>query len=133
MITARRFLHPVSIARQIMDKSPHCALSGEGALKFAQNLDNFDEICAPEDLKGDYPLQKIRVTSSDFNAFARYTYEGRSMNERDSVGAVAMDKNGHLACANSTGLYSRTTIFITSRFVLSIDRTKIIHYFVTHY
>ena len=51
VITARHFLHPVSIARKIMDESPHCALSGEGARKFADTLENFDGICNPEDLK----------------------------------------------------------------------------------
>ena len=50
VISARHFPHPVSIARKIMDESPHCALSGEGALKFAQGLENFDEICEPGDL-----------------------------------------------------------------------------------
>ena len=63
VITARHFPHPVSIARKIMDESRHCALSGEGALKFANSLENFDDICNPEDLKGgsDCPNQKTGI------------------------------------------------------------------------
>jgi isoaspartyl peptidase/L-asparaginase-like protein (Ntn-hydrolase superfamily) len=36
VMAARNFLNPVSISRQIMEKSPHCALTGEGALEFAK-------------------------------------------------------------------------------------------------
>ena len=96
-----------------MDESQHCALSGEGAREFAETLENFDGICNPEDLKGDYPNQRIDVATPEFNEFANYTYQGQPVNERqdqgrgpsalDSVGAVAIDQDGRLACANSTG------------------------------
>ena len=104
-----------------MDESPHCALSGEGALEFAQSLENFNEICDPEELKGDYPYQKIRdVTHQNFDGFAGVTFPARPvqcvdqqqahdnagaetagvvkerMDEQahDSVGAVAIDREG---------------------------------------
>jgi len=33
----RRFMHPVSIARRIMEKTPHIMLAGEGAEAFAES------------------------------------------------------------------------------------------------
>ena len=114
-----------------MEESDHCALSGEGALEFARSLENFEGICDPADLKGDYPFQKIHVTTTDFRKFTKHMFESKPVNEKDgdqqqrndadadamemadeneqalnsdSVGAVAIDNDGHLACAISTGL-----------------------------
>ena len=113
VITARNFRHPVSIARKIMDESPHCALSGDGAMEFARSLDSFHEICAPEELKGnDCPHQQIHVPS--LLKFAEFTdliytgypiHKGQEQQENDTVGAVALDCNGYLACGNSSGMY----------------------------
>ena len=36
MISGKYFPHPISLAKKIMTESPHCAFSGDGALKFAQ-------------------------------------------------------------------------------------------------
>ena len=86
MITARHFRHPVSIARMIMDKSPHCALSGEGALEFAQSLENFDEICAPEELKsGRYPNMEMsgNVTNEEYLEYAEYIHGRRPVQSMD--------------------------------------------------
>ncbi|CAB3989429.1 isoaspartyl peptidase L-asparaginase-like, partial [Paramuricea clavata] len=46
---ARHFSNPVSISRKIMEESYHCALSGDGALKFAEKI-GFTGICEPGDL-----------------------------------------------------------------------------------
>ena len=116
-----------------MEESPHCALSGEGALEFALSLGNFDEICTPKDLKGDdCPYQTMDITNPEFETFSELMYTGgpicetpnqqardnagavaseQSLGEtqeqqgHDTVNAVAMDHNGYLACANSSGTY----------------------------
>ena len=116
MISARHFPHPVSIAKKIMENSLHCALSGEGALEFARSRQMFDEICAPDDLK-DYdecPNQRRGIKNEKFEEHSRMvfqpgtaTLETQDKDNYDSVGAVAIDCNGHLACAVSAGIVNR--------------------------
>ena len=95
-----------------MDESNHCALSGDGALEFARSLENFDGICHPEDLKGDdCPNQITGISNDKFDDFADNVFMGKPIQpqEFDSVGAVAIDRNGNLACASSTGIVNNFT------------------------
>ena len=130
MIGARHFRHPVTMAKKVMEESPHCALTGEGAHEFALLQGNFGhEICDPEDLKGDdCPYQKIKVVNQQFQEFTKFVYVGRAISDEqkpdnatsvgggqptkeqnrkpgyDTASAVAIDSKGRLACANSTGM-----------------------------
>lgn len=82
VISGRHFKNPVSLSKKIMYESSYCALSGDGALEFAREK-NFP-ICKPEE------LIHTPGPTTDPNA-------------SDTVAAVAIDANGHLACATSTG------------------------------
>ena len=78
--------NPVSLARLVMEKSPHVLLVGEGAEAFA---------CAqgvPAIVPGSLvtPLQRQRWLS-------------RSGAVHGTIGAVAVDARGHVAAATSTG------------------------------
>ena len=67
-----------------MDKSPHCALSGEGALEFARAI-NFDETVDPEELRGDYPYQKItNVRNQNFDDYAGVIFAGQPVQNVDT-------------------------------------------------
>jgi beta-aspartyl-peptidase (threonine type) len=113
---ARHFSNPVSLSRKIMEESYHCALSGEGALRFAERI-GFP-ICDPKDLIE----EEIKKRSSDLNlTYKRYSdfikcyilgealpdnpenSESEQHGPFDTVSAVALDSNGHFACATSTG------------------------------
>ena len=74
--------NPVKLARQVMDASPHVLLAGDGAYQFAKQ--HGIETCDPADL---------------------VVPEQRAHWEKDhgTVGAVALDAQGHLAAATSTG------------------------------
>ena len=53
-----------------MDKSPHCTISGEGAVKFAE--EKGFPICNPDELTGNYPNQQVKVDNENFVTFERY-------------------------------------------------------------
>ena len=73
-----------------MNDSPHCALTGEGALEFARDQ-NFP-ICDPDEL-----ISQREELDENYH-----------MDTLDSVLAVALDVNGHLACAISTGKFGNS-------------------------
>jgi beta-aspartyl-peptidase (threonine type) len=69
--------HPISVARKML-REKHILIAGEGAFMFAR--ENGLEVCAPGEL----------VTQ-------------KQSEEHDTVGAVALDRNGNLAAGTSTG------------------------------
>jgi L-asparaginase/beta-aspartyl-peptidase (threonine type) len=83
----RDIVNPISVARRVMEATPHVMLAGSGALEFAL-AQGFDEVENP----GKYYMLPIGVTEEDIEAQTHGT-----------VGAVALDNNGELAAATSTG------------------------------
>jgi beta-aspartyl-peptidase (threonine type) len=76
-----RVRHPVSLARAILEKTPHVLLVGEGAVRYAEDAGlEFEE---PEW----FVTERERARQPDHG----------------TVGAVALDSHGHLAAATSTG------------------------------
>lgn len=81
------FKHPVSVAEQVMRKTPHVMLVGEGAIEFANSQD-FKKIKKPADY------------------YTPVKYDLFDLDERKmtgTVGAVVLDIEGQLAAATSTG------------------------------
>ncbi|WP_373490837.1 isoaspartyl peptidase/L-asparaginase family protein [Parasphingorhabdus sp.] len=87
--------NPILLARAVKDHSPHVMLSGEGANQFSreQGLEQVppDYYATPYRLKQIDDLLAKQVSAADVD----YKY--------GTVGAVAMDKNGHMAAGTSTG------------------------------
>ncbi len=90
--------NPVSLARRVMERSPHVILSGRGAFEFAhaQRLDLEDDAYFFDQLRYDQ-WQEVRGTAA--------VQLDHSVRERKfgTVGAVALDATGCLAAATSTG------------------------------
>lgn len=93
----RNLLHPVSVARKVMDSKDFRFLVGEGAMRFAMN-NGFSEL-PPEELLTERELTFFHSIKNDQSFSQIEAFSGRS----DTVGAVALDENGNLACATSTG------------------------------
>jgi beta-aspartyl-peptidase (threonine type) len=79
--------HPISLARCVMQDSPHALLVGSGASAFADAMGL--PRCRLEDLLPDGEAVEERPADA--------------ANLGDTVGAVALDAAGHLAAATSTG------------------------------
>jgi L-asparaginase / beta-aspartyl-peptidase len=87
--------NPISLARAVMEKSPHVFLAGHGADVFAREAEVEP---APsgwfesEQRRGQ--LEELKAKGADwFDVDMKY----------GTIGAVAVDKNGHVAAATSTG------------------------------
>ena len=94
----QNILHPVSVARKVMDLTEHCMLVGAGALAFATK-NGFEEL-PPEALLTERELEFFQKIKQDKAFRTHHPFDFLPM---DTVGAVAMDVNGNLAAATSTG------------------------------
>ncbi len=91
----RRLRNPISVARRVLEASPHDFLVGAGAEAFAfaqgfSAVDNRSLVVPREQASYEAFLRGERTTADSFGP-------------GDTVGAVALDAAGHLAAGNSTG------------------------------
>ncbi|MDZ7743844.1 MAG: N(4)-(beta-N-acetylglucosaminyl)-L-asparaginase [Bacteroidota bacterium] len=85
-------LHPISVARLVMEKTPHVMLAGEGAKQFA--LENGFEIVNLLTEKSRQDWLKWKVKSK---------YEPViNVENHDTIGMIAVDEEGRLAGACTT-------------------------------
>jgi L-asparaginase/beta-aspartyl-peptidase (threonine type) len=110
----QRAKNPILVAREVM-KTPHVMLAGEGALEFARRCgfadfyqpspvarQRYEQVrkgmCEkhPAELRGPWRTFDVR-RYGNFAAPFEKVYHG------DTIGAVAIDRDGLLAVANSTG------------------------------
>jgi beta-aspartyl-peptidase (threonine type) len=94
----RHVRNPVRVARKIMEKTEFSMLAGEGALEFA--LSHGFKRVSNEDLLVGAQLDDYMEFKKTGRLRTRRHYAGE---ESDTVGACALDKDGHVASATSTG------------------------------
>jgi len=80
-------VNPISVARQVMQETPHVMLTGKGALAFARRL-SLEEVNDPDA----YYVLPVGVYQNEIHE-----------QKHGTVGAVALDLAGGLAAATSTG------------------------------
>ena len=98
-----RVKNPITLARAVMEKSPHVMMIGDGAEKFAaeQKLELVDPKYFWTKLRWD-ALQQVLNEEAEQKKVADLA-KTEPENRFGTVGAVALDKNGNLAAGTSTG------------------------------
>ena len=91
--------NPVALARDVMEKSNHVFLAGEGALQFAKT--NGYEIESPEYFYDELRYQQWQEIKGSEGFQLDHSVKKDS--KFGTVGAVACDQNGNIAAATSTG------------------------------
>jgi beta-aspartyl-peptidase (threonine type) len=94
--TLRHIRNPIRLARQVLENCPHMMLAGEGAERFA--VEQGLTLCAPEELIAEAERDAWLKCSSSKHAVAHHRGH-----EQGTVGAVALDSDGRLFAATSTG------------------------------
>ena len=84
--------HPISVARKVMEKTPHVILAGAGALKFA--LENGFE-------KENLLTQESKQKWEEWKVEAEYK-PIINIENHDTIGMLAIDANGDIAGACTT-------------------------------
>src|SRR6202795_861788 len=92
----QRIKNPIRLARKILEECPHMMLIAGGAERFAK--DRGLALCKPEELVSEAEWEAYLRCSKDEHAA-----EHHRGHEQGTVGAVALDSNGHLFAATSTG------------------------------
>ena len=98
--------NPVRAARKILSESPHVYFVGEGAEKFA--AEHGIALCRNEELIIPREVERLREYQA---SLAASKPDGNDLFapaddvtiSHDTVGAVALDRNGNIAAATSTG------------------------------
>ena len=96
--------NPISLARLVMEKSGHVMMDGEGAEAFAKEngMELVDQKYFFTQERWD-ALQKIKAAEKHRTGGAGKAFFITDQDRLGTVGAVALDKNGNLAAATSTG------------------------------
>ncbi len=113
VILIRDVKNPVSVARMVMERTDYVVLGGEGATRFAHamNFPRFTKVL-PSRREQYEKFKKQFETGASTGYFLDWKYYQRAKELRkihpeifggDTVGAVAVDKDGNVAGATSTG------------------------------
>ena len=94
--TLQRVKNPIQLARKILENCPHMMLVAEGAERFAK--EHGIKLCKPEELVSEAEQEAWMKCKAD-----KHAAEHHRGHEQGTVGAVAIDRDGRLFAATSTG------------------------------
>jgi N4-(beta-N-acetylglucosaminyl)-L-asparaginase len=88
----QHIVHPISVARKVMEKTPHVMLVGDGALRFAlANGFKKKKLLTPESEKA----WKEWAKKAEYKPIV-------NIENHDTIGIIALDSNGNLSGACTT-------------------------------
>ncbi len=89
----KNILHPISVARKVMEKTPHVMLTGDGAYKFALDQ-GFEHV--------NLLTENARKRYEEWQASGETYAPQANWENHDTIGLLAIDKNGDMAGACTT-------------------------------
>lgn len=98
-------MHPITVARRVMEKTPHNFLGFHGANKFIKQQEF--ELLKPGALVTDHAVSALEHWKEDQKSgnlvFAKTEIGHGRSDKTETVGAVCLDQYGNIAVATSTG------------------------------
>ena len=91
-VYSQNIKHPISVARKVMEETPHIILAGKGALQFA-----LEQGFQKEDLMTD----STRKQYEEWKITSKYQTP-INIENHDTIGMLALDENGDIAGACTT-------------------------------
>lgn len=99
-------VHPISAARLVMEQTPHVLLVGPSASKFARLFKLERQPSRPRGQAVRKATMTRRIAPETLELYRAMVSGGLALRERagkETVGAVAVDEEGHVAAGASTG------------------------------
>lgn len=89
----RQIKHPISLARKVMENTPHVMLAGEGARQFA--------------ISEGFPLEKEELSPAAEKAYLQWKKTSQykpviNIENHDTIGMIGLDANGKMAGSCTT-------------------------------
>jgi beta-aspartyl-peptidase (threonine type) len=98
----RNIRHPVTLARHVMQDSQYCMLAGQGAVDFARSLNM--ELVPTSDLITEREIERWNLLRKEKGYDQRSAFApANPKRPMGTVGAVAVDDEGNISAATSTG------------------------------
>lgn len=109
VLALEHILHPISVARKVMEQTPHVMLAGDGALQFAleQGFEKINLLTPSAEkawkkwLKTAKYEPVMNIENKLYDKAAPNKLPGNKYNH-DTIGMIAMDANGNLSGACTT-------------------------------
>ena len=96
----RTVRNPILLARSVMEKSEHVMMAGRGAEDFAKSIGT--TLVDPSYFRTEKRWQQLQKALAEEKKGVAYT-DMETAKHFGTVGAIALDKSGHLAAGTSTG------------------------------
>jgi N4-(beta-N-acetylglucosaminyl)-L-asparaginase len=92
VLCMEHIMHPISVARAVMEKTPHVMLAGDGALQFALEQ-GFEKINLLTDESRKEWIEWLKTSNYEIKV---------NIENHDTIGMIALDEHGNLSGACTT-------------------------------